>query len=138
MRIHQNNRAISAVMATLLMIIITCLAGGVLYYFGIEMIENITSSESTQPFSLCIDTVSFNSTCMKIYVRNGLDRDLGVIEVYINKRSYDIYISSSCFDAIPKGSIVPIHVLGSFSDGCMYNVKVVFDSGNSLLSVVRS
>ena len=89
-------------MATLLMIIVTCLVGGVFYYFGMEMIENITSSESMQPFSLCIDTVSFNSTCMQIYVRNGLDRDLGVVEVYVNKRSYDIYISSSCFDSFQK------------------------------------
>ena len=133
MRIRQDKKAITAVMATLLMIIITCLAGGVLYYFGMEMIENITSSESTQPFSLCIDTISFNSTCMQIYVRNGLDKDLGVVEVYINKNTYNVYISSSCFDSIPKGTIVPIHVLGSFSDGCMYNVKVVFDSGHSIL-----
>ena len=133
MRLQQDKKAITAVMATLLMIIVTCLVGGVFYYFGMEMIKNITSSESTQPFSLCIDTISFNSTCTQIYVRNGLDRDLGVVEVYINKSPYDIYISSSCFDSIPKGTIVPIHVLGSFSDGCMYNVKVVFDNGHSIL-----
>ena len=90
------------------------------------MIENITSSESTQPFSLCIDTISFNSTCMQIYVRNGLDRDLSVVEVYINKKAYDICVFGSCVDLIQKGDTVPIHVLGSFSDGCMYNVKVVF------------
>jgi len=133
MSFRQDNKAITAVLATLLMIIITCLAGAVLYYFGIEMIENITSSESTQPFSLCIDAISFNSTSMQIYVRNGLDRDLGVVEVYINKKAYDICVFGSCVDLIQKGDIVPIHVLGSFSDGCMYNVKMVFDSGHSIL-----
>jgi len=133
MSFRQDNKAITAVLATLLMIIITCLAGAVLYYFGIEMIENITSSESTQPFSLCIDAISFNSTSMQIYVRNGLDRDLSVVEVYINKKAYDICVFGSCVDLIQKGDIVPIHVLGSFSDGCMYNVKMVFDSGHSIL-----
>lgn len=133
MRLAQNKKAITAVMATLLMVIITCLAGAVLYYFGIEMIENITSSESTQPFSLCIDAISFNSTSMQIYVRNGLDRDLVVVEVYINKKSYAVCVLGSCDDSIPKGTTVPIHVLGSFSEGCMYNVKMVFDSGHSIL-----
>lgn len=133
MRIFQNKKAITAVMATLLLIIITCLAGGVLYYFGIDMIENITSSESMQPFSLCIDAISFNSTSMQIYVRNGLDRDLRVVEVYINKKAYNICVSSPCSDSIPKGVTLPIHVLGSFSDGCMYNVKMIFDSGHSVL-----
>ena len=133
MRLSKHEKAVTAVMATLLMIIITCLAGAVLYYFGIEMIENITSSESTQPFSLCIDAISFNSTSMQIYVRNGLDRDLGVVEVYINKSPYDVCVLGFCVDLIPKGVTVPIHVLGSFSDGCMYNVKVVFDSGHSIL-----
>ncbi len=133
MRFGQNKKAITAVMATLLMIIITCLAGAVLYYFGIEMIGNITSSESTQPFSLCIDAISFNSTSMQIYVRNGLDRDLGVVEVYINKKGYDVCVLGSCVDSIPKETTVPIHILGSFSDGCMYNVKIVFDSGHSVL-----
>ena len=70
---------------------------------------------------------------MQIYVRNGLSRDLGIVELYINKKAYDVYTSSSCFDTIPKGSTVPIHVLGSFSDGCMYNVKMIFDSGHSIL-----
>jgi len=133
MKIHQDNRAITAVIATLLLIILTCLAGVVFYSFGIGMIEDITGSDSLQPFSLSIDTISFNSTCMQIYVRNGLDRNLGIVELYINKKAYDVYTSSSCFDTIPKGSTVPIHVLGSFSDGCMYNLKMIFDSGHSIL-----
>jgi FlaG/FlaF family flagellin (archaellin) len=133
MRIHQDNRAISAVLATMLMIIITCLAGIVLYSFGIGMIEDITDSDSMKPFSLSIDAVSFNSTCMQIYVRNGLDRDISVKKLFINKKAYDVYTSSYCFDTIPEGATVPIHVLGSFSDGCMYNVKMNFDSGHSIL-----
>lgn len=59
-------KAISAIFATLLLIILTCLAGVVFYTFGIGMIEDITESESIQPFSLSIDTVSYNSTCMWI------------------------------------------------------------------------
>jgi hypothetical protein len=133
MKILQDNRAITVVMATLLMIILTCLAGVVFYSFGIGMIEDITDSDSMQPFSLCIDNISFNSTCMQIYVRNGLDRDLGIVELYINNKACDVYTSSYCFDIIPKGGTVPIHVLGSFSDGCMYNIKMIFDSGHSVL-----
>ena len=133
MKILQDNRSITAIMATLLMIIITCIAGIVFYSFGIGMIEDITSSDSMQPFSLSIDNISFNSTCMQIYVRNGLDRDLGIVELYINNRACSVYTSSYCFDIIPKGSTVPIHVLGQFSDGCMYNIKIIFDSGHSVL-----
>ena len=133
MPIPKKNRAISGIFGVLLLIILTCLVGLVFYAFGIGMIEDITGSDSMQPFSLCIDNISFNSTCMKIYVRNGLDRDLSVVQLFINDKLYEVYTSSSCFDTIPKGSTVPIHVLGIFSDGCMYNIKMIFDSGHSVI-----
>lgn len=126
----KNNKAISAIFATLLLIILTCLAGLVFYSFGIGMIEDITESETMQPFSLSIDTISYNNICMWIYVRNGLDRDLGVMELYINNKPYNAYNSEFCFDTIPQKSIMPIYVLGSFSSGCMYNIKIIFDSGH--------
>jgi flagellin-like protein len=130
-------RAISAVFSILLMIIITFVAGILLYSFVSGMMENITDSSSNQLFSLRIENVAVNSTCMTVYVGNSLNDDVGVTKVYVNNEPHDLLFSTDKGVIIPESSSGPVYVMGSYTPGGMYDIKVVFHSGQSLITIVR-
>jgi hypothetical protein len=130
-------RAISAVFSILLMVIITFVAGILLYSFVSGMMENITDSSSNQLFSLRIENVAVNSTCMTVYVGNSLNDDVGVTKVYVNNEPHDLLFSTDKGVIIPESSSGPVYVMGSYTPGGMYDIKVVFHSGQSLITIVR-
>jgi hypothetical protein len=130
-------RAVSAVFSVLLIVIITFVAGILLYSFVSGMMENMTDSSSNQLFSLRIENVAVNSTCMTIHIGNTLNNDVGVTRVYVNNEPHDLLFSTDKGVIIPKGASGPVYVLGSYMAGGMYDIKVVFNSGQSLITVVR-
>jgi len=137
LRWFSGRRAISAVFSILLLVIITCIAGIFLYNFVIGTLTNATDSGSVDPFSLHIDNVNMNDTCMAIYVGNRLNHEISVAKVYINDMSRDILNSVEGRVLIAPSSTGIVYVKGPFVAGCSYNIKVIFNSGGSLLSIVR-
>jgi flagellin-like protein len=121
-----GKRAISAVLSVLLLIMIVFILGIVLFNFVIGLVGNITQSESTQPFSLLIENVNINNTCMTIHVGNRLTHEVSVERVYINDEPRGIINLSE------NG----VSILAD-STGGLYNIKIVFNSGNSIISVTR-
>jgi len=105
-------KAISPVLSVLLMIIIIFVLGIVLFNFVIGMIENFTKTDSTQPFSL--------------YIENA----------YINDEKHEI-LNTKGITSIPCNSTGILYVKGPYSPGGLYNIKLVFNSGQSLIYVAR-
>ena len=68
---------------------------------------------------------------------NRLDYDVAVTRVYINNEPRDLLFNTGDGVKIPKAASGPVYVTGSYTAGAMYDVKVVFDSGQSLITVVR-
>jgi hypothetical protein len=99
------------------------------------MFENTTSS-STTPFSLKIENVLINSTCITIHVGNYLDHDVTVRNVYINDEQCDILLSAGNDAVITSASSDQVYVPGNYIPGA-FNVKLVFTSGNSILTIAR-
>jgi FlaG/FlaF family flagellin (archaellin) len=131
-------RAVSAVFSVLLMIIIIFVAGIFLYNFVSGMMGDLTeSSSSNQLFSLRVENVAINSTCMTIHIGNAFNYDVGVTKVYINNEARDLLFSTPDGVIIPKDSAGPVYVMGSYTPGGMYDIKIIFNSGNSLMTVER-
>jgi flagellin-like protein len=129
-------KAVSAVFSVLLLVIITFVAGIFLYNFSMGMVENLTSS-STTPFSLRIENVVINNTCMTICVGNSCGEDVGVAKVYINNEPKDIFLCTNSGVIIPEASIGKVQVVGNYVAGCSFDIKLIFTSGSSLISYVR-
>jgi deoxycytidylate deaminase len=119
------------------MVIIVFVAGILLYSFVSGMIENMTDSSSNQLFSLRVENVALNNTCMTIHVGNSLNDDVGVTRVYVNNEPHGLLFCTDNGVIIPKGCSGPVYVLGSYATGGMYDIKIVFTSGQSLITVVR-
>jgi low affinity Fe/Cu permease len=131
-------KAVSAVFSVLLMIIIIFVAGILLYNFVSGMMGDLTeSSSSNQLFSLRIENIAINSTCMTIHIGNSFNQDVAVSMVYINNEPRDLLFNTDNGVIIPEDSSAPVYVTGSYTAGGMYDIKVIFTSGQSLITVAR-
>jgi len=118
------------------MIIIIFVLGIVLFNFVIGMIENFTKTDSTQPFSLYIENVNVNETCMTIHIGNRLNHAVSIDKAYINDEKHEI-LNTKGITSIPCNSTGILYVKGPYSPGGLYNIKLVFNSGQSLIYVAR-
>jgi hypothetical protein len=133
-----REKAISAVFSVLLLVIITLAAGIILYSFVSGMMENMMDSSSpNQLFSLRIENIAVNNTCMTICVGNSCSEDVTVSRVYINNEPKEIFQCAGSGGTIPKYSAGAVQIAGTYTAGGSYDVKVVFTSGTSLMSYIR-
>jgi predicted PurR-regulated permease PerM len=137
LRMAKGERAVSAVLSVMLLIIIVFVLGIVLFNFVIGLVGNITESDSTQPFSLLIENVNINDTCMTIHVGNRLNHEVSVQTAYINDEPREILNLLGNGASIPANSTGTLYVKGPYVAGGLYNIKLIFNSGNSVISVAR-
>lgn len=131
-----ERRAVSAVLSVLLLVTIVFVVGIFFYNVIMGNLQGIMDSSSVEPFSLFIGNVAFNKTCMTLHVINSCGRDAVVEVVYVNDEPLEVY----CLGGeviIPAEDSGSVYVWGSYTSGCLYEIKVVFSSGYSLYSMVR-
>jgi len=131
-----ERKAVSAVLSVLLFVVIVFVVGIFLYTVVMGNLEAIMESTSLEPFSLFIGNVAFNRTCMTVHVINSCGRDAVVEVVYVNDEPFEVY----CFGGdvvVPGEASGSLYVLGSYTSGCLYEIKIVFSSGYSLYSMAR-
>jgi hypothetical protein len=120
------------------MVIIIFVAGIFLYNFVSGMMGDLSESSSfNQLFSLRVENVAINSTCMTIHIGNELNYDVGVTKVYINNEVSDLLFSTADGVIIPKDSAGPVYVVGSYMPEAAYDIKIIFNSsarGNILIT----
>jgi hypothetical protein len=133
---NRREKALSAVLSILLMVIIIFALGIVLFNFVTGMIENFTETDSTQPFSLYIGNVNINETCMTIHIGNRLNHDVSVEKAYINDEQRQI-LNINGIAQIPCNCTGMLYISGPYTPAGLYNIKLVFNSGQSLLYVAR-
>jgi hypothetical protein len=132
----KSQKAVSQVFSILLLVIITFVTGILLYSFTMGMFGDLTAPSNT-PFSLSIENVAINDTCMTIYVRNWLDHDVAVARIYINNEPKEIFRSTDSGAIIPKASAGAVEVVSTYVVGDSYDIKVSFTSGNNLMTYAR-
>jgi len=137
MKIFDGERAVSPVLSVSLLVLITFSAGILLYNFVIGTVGSVTEKLSPQPFSLFIKNVSINNTCITVYIRNSGNNDATIDSAYVNDEPRDILPLTNNKVLVPKGLTGKVYILGSYTVGTSYNVKLVFTSGHTLTSLNR-
>jgi flagellin-like protein len=133
---NKHEKAISPVLSVLLMVIIVFALGIVLFNFITGLIENFTETDSPQPFSLYVGNVNINETCMTIHIGNRLNHEVCVEKAYINDELRQI-LNPNGIAQIPCNSTGIIYIKGPYTAAGLYNIKLIFNSGQSLIYVAR-
>ncbi len=119
----------------MLLVVITVVVGIILYSFVFGLVENQTKPVTGQPFSVVIDNVTFNRTCITVYVRNSFDQDITVDRAYINSEPHAVFSEAGTSAIIPKSSVGIILIPGTYNPGCRYEIKLVLTSSNTIFTM---
>ncbi len=121
----------------MLLVVITVVVGILLYSFVFGFVENQTKpvTATAQPFSVLIDNVVFNKTCITVYVRNSLDQDITVERAYVNNEPHAVFSAAGTSATVPKSSVGIILIPGTYNAGCRYEIKLAFVSSNTIFTM---
>jgi hypothetical protein len=84
LKTSKGQKAVSQVFSVMLLVVKTLVVGILFYSFVSGIMGNLTKPTSTEPFSLRIDNVAINNTCITVYVRNALDQAVAIDTAYVN------------------------------------------------------
>ncbi|AKG38588.1 hypothetical protein MA03_03825 [Infirmifilum uzonense] len=129
-----KRRAISPVIATLLLIVIAVAAAVLTYIWLTGYMGTITPHQAPTQLQerVKIDAVKVNTTGVYIYVANVGDVDTSIVGAYVLTLNYTVVCGGSNNYALPKGSTTQVPVQGTctLTSGKTYIAKVTAKQGS--------
>lgn len=117
----RRRRASLPVYGVLLMLLITCVLGFVFYAFVADKVNFAKSTFSSQMSSILLQSFSINATQITAWLQNTGISLIEITGAYVNG-----FISTLVNVAdIAPGSIGMASMLGMFTQGCTYTVKLL-------------
>lgn len=146
----KEKRAISPIIATLLLILIAIAAGVVVYAYVLGFIGNSINQNGTGPSaeSLNINTWEVNSTVPEIFVQNTGANSVNITSAYFYTSSGSLAGSNITIAAfgqshgtgviVKPGSTLGVYAVGiTLTKGTYYQAKVVTTLGGSTVSALQ-
>lgn len=128
----KSTRAISPVIATLLLMVLAVAGGVVVYSYSMGWLGGATQNVGGQQGTLSLDSASCSATTITAYVRNIGGKDENITHAYVDDVSIAITPVS-----IPQGSVGTVTITGTYTSGITYKVKLVCEDGTSLTFNVK-
>jgi len=125
-RLLTTKKATSQAFATLLLVLITLVAGFFFYNMVSGSIKVMTKNVKEQMEIIFLKSVSINSTCITSFIGNNGMWAISIMNAYINDQIANLKQSVE----IGKDSVEPVYILGTFSRGLTYTVKLVSNFGS--------
>ncbi|MGC8988026.1 archaellin/type IV pilin N-terminal domain-containing protein [Infirmifilum sp.] len=129
-----KRRAISPVIATLLLIVIAVAAAVLTYIWLTGYMGTITPHQTPTQLQerVKIDAVQVDNTGVYIYVANIGDVDTSIVGAYVLTLNYTAVCGGSISKPLPKGSTAQVQVPGTctLTSGKTYIAKVTAKQGS--------
>jgi hypothetical protein len=123
-----TKKATSQVFGALLMVIVTLVAGLFFYNMISGSIGSMTKNINEEMETLFLKSVDINSTCITSFIGNSGMWTISIMNAYINDQIANLQQSVE----IGKNSVEPVYILGTFSSGLTYVVKLVSNFGGPI------
>jgi len=134
-KLARSRKAISPVIATLLLILVAVASGLVLYSYVMGYLGSMTKGGSSMQGVLSLDSATATTSSITAYVRN-----VGSVSITINRAYIDGTNATSVTAAsIAPGAVGQVNIAPSSSlvVGTSYSVKLVAIDGTSLVFNVK-
>ena len=122
-----NRKGISAVIATLLLMVLAVASSVVVYSYTMGWLGGATGNQGGQQGALSLDSETCNTTMITAYVRNIGSKDAIVTHAYVAGVNTTINTIT-----IAQATTETITVSGTYVAGVTYSVKFVAKDGTSL------
>jgi len=135
-KLVKSRKAISPVIATLLLILVAVASGLVLYSYVMGYLGSMTKGGSSMQGILSLDTVSATTTDITAYVRNVGSTSVNITSAYVEGVAKVIDSPGSV--VINPGAVGTVDLSSlSLQAGTSYTVKLVAKDGTSLVFNVK-
>jgi len=116
-----SRKGSSLVLASVLMIIVTLIAGIFFYNFVMGSVQSMTTNLNTQMSILLLDSVKINSTHISAWIRNTGSSVVSVVNAYVNNQiawlANEVKVGASSEAVAYIGGL-------AFRPGLIYTVKL--------------
>ena len=117
----KRRRASLSVFGMLLMLVMTCVMGFVFYEFVADKIDFARNVFSSQMSAILLQSFSINATHITAWLQNTGTALIEITGAYVNG-----FVSALVNIAdIAPGSVGAASMLGTFTQGCTYTVKLL-------------
>jgi hypothetical protein len=136
-RILKNKTAFSAVIASLILMLIAVASGVVVYAYVMGWIGNASQS-SANTGVISIDSVTASGTTVKLYLRNSGGSDLKLDKVYFAGAAITNTTGSTSVSIPMENSVYLEFATASLQAGRFYEVKAVCIDGTTVSTSVEA
>lgn len=137
MRKFGDANAVSRTLSVLLLVIVTFVVGILVHSVVSGMMGNLAKPASTQHFSLIVNNVVINNTCITVYVRNTFNQDVTVVGAYVNNEPRNVLVTTFNVAIIPKNPTGKVQIPDSYTAGSLYDIRIVCSSEFTLSALER-
>jgi len=123
-----TKKATSPGIVALLLVLTTLVAGFFFYNMVSGSIGVMTKNVQEQMEILFLKSVNINSTCITSLIGNNGMWAISIMDAYINDQIANLKQSVE----IGKDSVEPVYIMGTFSRGLTYAVKLVSNFGSPI------
>ena len=127
-RLLVGKKGTSAVLAVLLMVLVTMASGIMLYNYVMAHVESMTTNLSIQLSLLLLESANINTTHITAFVRNTGNNVVSITNAYVN--NVPALLSQSI--QIAPASLGIAYVSGAYARGVTYTVMLASVLGSSL------
>lgn len=121
-------KANSLALVTLLLVLVTLVAGFFFYNAVAGNIGNMQNTVKEQMEIVFLRTFSINSTCITSFIGNTGMWAIRIVSAFINDQIANLLQNVE----IGKDLVKPVYLLGTFSKGLTYSVKLISNFGSAL------
>jgi len=121
-------KATSPAIVALLLVLITVVAGFFFYNVVAGSIGSMQKDVKEQMEILFLRTVSINSTCITSFIGNTGMWAVQIVDAFVNEQIANLMQSVE----IGKDAVQPVYIIGTYSKGLTYTIKLVSNFGSAL------
>lgn len=119
-RLARSRKGVSLVMGTLLLVIVTMVAGILFYNMIMGSVFSMTNNFNTQMSTLLIDASKVNATCITAFIRNTGQSTVEILNAYVN----DEIATLTQTVKIAASSLAITYIQSNYNEGTTYSVKL--------------
>jgi hypothetical protein len=121
-------KATSPAVVALSLVLVTLIAGFFFYNMVAGSIGSMQKNVKEQMEILFLKTVSINSTCITSFITNTGMWAIQIVSAFVNEQIANLLQNVE----IGKDAVQPVYIVGTFSKGLTYTVKLVSNFGGAL------
>jgi len=119
-KLARSRKGSSLVLATLLLVIVTLVAGVLLYNIIMGSVSSMTNNFNTQMSLLLLESSSMNATHITAFIRNTGQYTVEILNAYVNSQIALLAQSVK----IAASSLGITYIKGDYTKGTTYSVKL--------------